>query len=102
MKAVLGGGGSSVISAMQMTADQEKAMAEDDQNDDETLAVLLGASLGKKASRAELQLEKARERELEAEAEEREAREAIITEKEEVHWNPSNLDTIGEEESVLF
>ena len=72
------------MGAMQMTTEQEKAMADEHEDEDEMLATLLGVSLGKRGSRLEMQLESARERVLAAETEEREAREAMVTVKEEV------------------
>ena len=83
MKAVLGMG-TSVMNAIQMTAEQEKVMAEDYEDDEELLADLLGDSLGRRGSRLELQLERARERELAVETEEKKARAAMMTVKEEV------------------
>ena len=83
MKAVMGAG-SSVMNAIQMTAEQERAMAEDYEDDDELLVALVGEVLGRRGSRLEIQLEKAREMESLAETEEREARTALLAVKEQV------------------
>ena len=81
------------MSAIQLTAEEEKAMAEDCEDEDEFLASLLGSCLRKKGSRLELQLAMARERERDAQREEEEARKAMITARDEV-W--------GDAETMLF
>ena len=83
MKAVMGAG-SSVMNAIQMTAEQERAMAEDYEDDDELLAALVGEVLGRRGSRLEIQLEKAREMKSLAETEEREAMTVLLAVKEQV------------------
>lgn len=85
LKAVLGGS-SSVLNAIELTTEQERGMTEDYEDEDLLLANLLGASLGKKGSRLELQLEGAKEREAAVEAEEKEARELMITIRDEVSF----------------
>ena len=72
------------MNAIELTADQERAMADDHEDEDDLLARLLGGSLGKKGSRLELQLEGAREREAAVEEEEKEARQVMVTARNEV------------------
>ena len=88
VKALLSGSGS-VMNAIQLTAEEEKAMAEDCEDEDEFLASLLGSCLRKKGSRLELQLAMARERERDAEGEEEEARKAMIAARDEV-WGDAD------------
>ena len=78
------------MSAIQLTAEEEKAMAEDCEDEDEFLANLLGSCLRKKGSRLELQLAMARERERDAQREEEEARKAMITARDEVWGDADN------------
>ncbi|CAI8014948.1 hypothetical protein GBAR_LOCUS9310 [Geodia barretti] len=85
VRALLSGSGS-VMSAIQLTAEEEKAMAEDCEDEDEFLANLLGSCLRKKGSRLELQLAMARERERDAQREEEEARKAMIAARDEVQY----------------
>ena len=89
MRALLSSSGS-VMNAIQLTAEEEKAMAEDCEDEDEFLASLLGSCLRKKGSRLELQLAMARERERDAEREEEEARKAMIAARDEVWGDVDN------------
>ena len=92
MKALLRGGGS-VMNAITLTSEQERAMVEGHKDEGELLASLLGGWLGKKGSRLELQLETARERERAIGEEEREAREATITARDEVESEEVQKET---------
>lgn len=71
------------MNAIQMTVEQEKAMA-DDFEDSEELLSAVGGGLGRKSSQLEAQLERTKELLLTAEAEEREAKTAMIRAREQV------------------
>ena len=79
LKALLGHG-SSVLSAMQMVSEQERLLAENEDDDEELLAVFVD----RRSSRLELMLHRAREQVLAAEEEEREAKLAMDRAKEQV------------------
>jgi len=79
LKALLGHG-SSVLSAMQMVSEQERLLAENEDDDEELLAVFVDH----RSSRLELMLHRAREQVLAAEEEEREAKLAMDKAKEQV------------------
>ena len=72
------------MNAIQITTEQERAMAEEYEDDDGLLASLLGPTVIRRGSRLEVQLEGARERELVCEAEEKKARMDMVSAKEEV------------------
>ena len=72
------------MNAMQITAEQERAMAEEYEDDDGLLATLLGPTVSRRGSRLEAQLEGAREKEVVCEAEEKKARIDMVSAKEEV------------------
>ena len=85
-------GTGSVMNAILMAAEEEKAMAEDCEDEDEFLTNLLGTCLRKKGSRLELQLGMARERERDAEGEEEAARKAMTAARDEVYTGPFYLN----------
>ena len=78
------------MNAIQLTAEQEREMVENYEDEDEFLANLLGSCLRKKGSRLELQLTMARERERDAEEEEEEARKAVTAARDEVNSEKDN------------
>ena len=79
LKALLGHG-SSVLSAMQVVGEQQRLLAENEEDDEELLAVFVD----RQSSRLELLLNRAREQLVVAEREERETKLAMNKTKEEV------------------
>ena len=79
LKALLGHG-SSVLSAMQVVGEQQRLLAENEDDDEELLAVFVD----RQSSRLELLLHRAREQLVVAEREERETKLAMNKTKEEV------------------
>jgi len=79
LKALLGHG-SSVLSAMQVVGEQQRLLAENEEDDEELLAVFVD----RQSSRLELLLHRAREQLAVAEREERETKLAMNKTKEEV------------------
>ena len=79
LKALLGHG-SSVLSAMQVVGEQQRLLAENEEDDEELLAVFVD----RQSSRLELLLHRAREQLVVAEREERETKLAMNKTKEEV------------------
>ena len=83
LKALMGQS-SSVLSAMQMVSEQERQLVENEEDDEELLALFMDRQI----TRLETLLIKAKERLKVAEAEESEARQAMIKSKEKAtHWH---------------
>lgn len=77
------GNGSAVLSAMHMVSEQERRMQENE-DDDEELLSMFPDGLGKRTSRMEVLLGRAKEAVATAESEEREAQLAMTRLKEQV------------------
>ena len=96
LKALLGHG-SSVLSAMQVVGEQQRLLAENEEDDEELLAVFVD----RQSSRLELLLHRAREQLVVAEREERETKLAVNKTKEEVwgkRWNEEGWEDTGGKE----
>ena len=97
LKAILGQG-SSVLSAMQMVAEQERMLLENEEDDEELLAVFVD----RRSSRLEALLLKAKEQLRVAEEEENEAKQSMIkSKKDALHWhNKIDRNTIDQIKSL--
>ena len=93
LKALLGNG-SSVLSAIQMVREQERLLVENEDDDEELLAVFMD----RKRSRLETLHQKAKEQFQRAEAEEKEAKRYMLSAKDKaVHWqNKIDRNTIDQ------
>ena len=93
LKALLGHG-SSVLSAIQMVREQERLLVENEDDDEELLAVFMD----RKSSRLETLLQKARDQFQRAEAEEKEAKRYMLSAKDKaIHWqNKIDRNTIDQ------
>ena len=88
------GNGSSVLSAIQMVREQERLLVENEDDDEELLAVFMD----RKSSRLETLLQKAKEQFQRAEAEEKEAKRYMLSAKDKaIHWqNKIDRNTIDQ------
>ena len=93
LKALLGHG-SSVLSAMQVVGEQQRLLAENEEDDEELLAVFVD----RQSSRLELILHRAREQLVVAEKEERETKLAMNKTKQEVWQYEEGQEVTGEGE----
>ena len=87
LKALLGNG-SSVLSAIQMVREQERLLVENEDDDEELLAVFMD----RKSSRLEALLQKAKEQLQRTEAEEKEAKKYMLSAKEKAIQCQNKID----------
>ena len=97
LKALLGHG-SSVLSAMQMVGEQERLLAENEEDDEELLALFVD----RRSSRYDTLLQKAKEQLHLAEVEEQRAKQTMMKSKEKaLHWqNKIDRNTIDQIKSL--